>query len=249
MAVGCAPADPVRPAAPFRFERDSFAFANDTIWEYQVDDATGRTVWRPREPPPAFALRCGNMARAARQFHLEARFVPEGPAPDDATLATLVQEVLRRDPRAEHPAADPVVIPGYDGLRTLSAAREDLFKRALGGAWRSYMQRGNWRMIFPFTPAEQRDEAERLATALRRGETPILHVLRFPKLDLNHMVLLYGLEETPEELRFAAYDPNDARAPVVVRWERGARTFVYPRTFYFAGGPVRGYAVYDGALY
>jgi hypothetical protein len=218
------------------------------VWAYDVDAATGHTAWRRREPPPAFALRCGNMARAARQFHLQARFAPDRPAPDDATLTALVQQVLRRDPRDETPASDPVLIPAYDGLRSLSAAHADLFKAALGGAWRSYMQRGNWRMIFPFAPAQQRAEAERLAAALRRGETPILHVLRFPALTLNHMVLLYGVEETPEELRFAAYDPNDAAAPIVVRWDRGARTFVYPRTVYFAGGPVRGYGVYDGPL-
>ena len=245
---GCAAPGAARPAAPFRFERDSFAFANDTVWAYDVDAATGHTAWRRREPPPAFALRCGNMARAARQFHLQARFAPDRPPPDDTTLTALVQQVLRRDPRDETPASDPVVIPAYDGLRSLSAAHADLFKAALGGAWRSYMQRGNWRMVFPFAPAQQRVEAERLAAALRRGETPILHVLRFPALTLNHMVLLYGVEETPEELRFAAYDPNDAAAPIVVRWDRGARTFVYPRTVYFAGGPVRGYAVYDGPL-
>jgi hypothetical protein len=217
--------------------------------EYDVDAATGHTAWRKREPPPAFALQCGAMARAARQFHLQARFAPDRPTPDEATLATLVQQVLQSDPRAVAAASDPVVIPGYDGLRSLSAAHEGLFKSVLGGVWRSRLQRGNWRMIFPFAPAQQRDEAERLVAALRRGETPILHVLRFPAVTLNHMILLYGVEETPEELRFAAYDPNDAAAPIVVRWDRGARTFVYPRTVYFGGGPVRGYAIYDGPLH
>jgi hypothetical protein len=250
--LGCAAGGAARPAAapqaPFRFERDSFAFANETVWEYHVDAATGRMAWRRREPTPPFSLRCGNMARAARQFYLQARFEPERPAPDAAALAALVSDVLARDPRVETPAPDPVVIPGYAGLRSLSAAHEGLFKDALGGAWRSHMQRGNWRMIFPFPPDRQRDEAERLVAALRRGETPILHVLRFPALTLNHMVLLYGVEETPEELRFVAYDPNDAAAPIVVRWDRGARTFVYPRTVYFGGGPVRAYVVYDGLL-
>jgi hypothetical protein len=233
------------PAPPFRFERDTFAFANETVWEYDVDAASGRTAWRRREPVPAFSLRCGNMARAARQFHLHARFVPERPAPDRATLAGLVASVLARDPRAVSADPDPVVISGYASLRALSAAHEDLLKHALGGAWRSYVQRGNWRMIFPFPPDQQRGEAEGLLAALRRGEEPILHVVRFPALTLNHMVLLYGVEETPAEVRFLAYDPNDQSAPIVVRWDRAARTFVYPRTVYFSGGPVRGYAVYD----
>jgi hypothetical protein len=247
-AAGCVAHRVAVPAAatPFRFERDTFAFANETVWEYDVDAASGRTAWRRREPVPQFSLRCGTMARAARQFHLQARFMPEQPAPDPATLAVLVTSVLARDPRAVTASSDPVVIPGYAGLRALSAAHGDLLKDALGGAWRSHMQRGNWRMIFPFPPGQQRGEARRLVAALRRGEMPILHVLRFPALTLNHMVLLYGVEETPTEVRFMAYDPNDAAAPIVVRWDRGARTFLYPRTVYFGGGPVRGYAIYDG---
>jgi hypothetical protein len=73
-------------------------------------------------------------------------------------------------------------------------------------------------------------------------------VVRFPALTLNHMVLLYAIDETPAELLFQAYDPNDAAAPIVVRWDRGGRTFVYPRTVYFGGGPVKAYGIYDGLL-
>jgi hypothetical protein len=72
---------------------------------------------------------------------------------------------------------------------------------------------GTGAMSFPFPLNQQRNEAERLAAALRRSETPILHVLRFSALTLNHMVLLFGVEEMPEEVRFVAYDPNEAAAP------------------------------------
>jgi hypothetical protein len=246
--IGCATAAARPSAGPFHFERDTFSFANETVWEYDVDAATGATAWRRRDPAPPFSLRCGNMVRAARQFHLQARFAPEQPAPDTATLSGLVSRVLERDTRATAPSPDPIVIPGFAGLRDLSAAHEELLKSALGGAWRSHMQRGNWRMIFPFPPDQQRGEAERLVAALGRGETPILHVLRYPALTLNHMVLRFAVEETPDELRFLTYDPNQPDHPVVVRWDRGGRTFVYPRTVYFGGGPVKGYAIYDGLL-
>jgi hypothetical protein len=236
-----------RPSAPFRFDRDTFSFANDTVWEYDVE-ATGDMAWRRRDPVPPFSLRCGNMVRAARQFHLHARFAREQPAPDTATLSGLISQVLERDARATVPSPDPIVIPGFAGLRDLSAAHEELLKSALGGTWHSHMQRGNWRMIFPFPLDQQRREAERLTAALGRGETPIVHIVRFPALTLNHMVLLYGVEETPEELRFLTYDPNQSHEPLVVRWDRGARTFVYPRTRYFGGGPVKGYIIYDGLL-
>src|SRR5262249_40997247 len=77
-AWGCAGRAPL-PAAPppFRFANDTFAFSNETVLVYDIDEATGHATWRKREPPPAFSLRCGSMVRAARQFHLNARFVPD----------------------------------------------------------------------------------------------------------------------------------------------------------------------------
>jgi hypothetical protein len=41
----------------------------------------------------------------------------------------------------------------------------------------------------------------------------------FRPLTLNHMILLYHVTETPEEIRFEAYDPNDATGPLVGRWD------------------------------
>ena len=249
IAAGCAVPrpEPAVAAPPFRFATDTLAFANDTLWAYEVDGDHG-TTWRRREQAPRFVLHCSNMVRAVRQFHLQARFAPDQPRPDAATLGSLVAAVLASDPRAKVPSATRIVIPGYTDLRAASAAEPMVFEGALGGPWRSFAQRGNWRMIFPFTPRHQRDEAEALVAALRRGETPILHALRFPVLDLNHTLLVFAVEETPADLRFQVYDPNDAPAPIVVRWDRGARTFVYPRTPYFAGGAVKAYRVYDGTL-
>ena len=141
------------------------------------------------------------------------------------------------------------MIPGFADLRSLSAAHPAMLQDALRGPWQSYLQRGNWRMIFPFTRDGQRDEAERWRDEVLRGELPIVHVLRYPELAVNHMLLVYGVEETPSELRFAAWDPNDAEAPLLLRYDRGARAFLYPRTIYFGGGVVKAYEVYDGPLY
>jgi hypothetical protein len=66
---------------------------------------------------------------------------------------------------------------------------------------------------------------------------------------MNHMVVVYAAEETPAEMRFLAYDPNNASAPIVLTYDRVARRFSYPRTLYFPGGPVRVYEIYDGWLY
>ncbi len=251
LAAGCARRAPTAatPAPPFRFATDTFAFANETAREYEIDAATGAMRWHDRDPTPDFILRCGNMVSAARTFHLQARFAPDAPRVDDATYATLMRAVIARDPRRTTAAPDPVVIPGYPDLRTFSAAHEAAMKVALLGPWQSYLQRGNWRMIFPFTIAHQRHEAESMAAAVRAGTTPIVHIVVFPGSTLNHLLLVYAVEETPAEIRFTAYDPNRADAPLIFRWDRGDRVFHYPRTDYFGGGPVRGYVVYDGLLY
>jgi hypothetical protein len=232
---------------PFAFETDTFAFANQTVWEYHVDPVRGGSWWYERDPRPPFSLRCGTMARAARQFWERARFDPAAPPADEAAYARLARAVLDTDPR--DPSGPPIVIPGFASLRALSAAHPDLFRAALAGPWQSYMQRGNWRMIFPFRPGEQRREAERIAARLRAGATVVVHVLRYPELTLNHLVLAYGVEETPTVLRFLVYDPNDAERPVVLTWERAARTFAFEHTPYFPGGPVLAYEVYDGLFY
>ena len=249
LGLGCAmrkgPSDPGSP--PFRFPADTFAFANETIWEYDIDAVTRHVSWRRREPEPPFALRCGTMVRAARQFHFAARFDPAAPVTDPSTYVQLVREVLGSNPR--RPTGTRVVIPGYADLRSFSAAHEGLLETALAGPWQSYLQRGNWRMIFPFSPRHQRRLAQQLLTSLGRDWPPIVHVLRYPQLTINHLVLVFDAEETPVEIRFRAYDPNEAAEPLALTYDRAARRFSYAPTRYFPGGPVKVYEVYDGLLY
>lgn len=244
--MGCATRRAIPEPRPFRFGVDTLAFSNETAWDYRVD-ANGNTEFRARDPQPDFVLRCGVMVRTGRLFHRQARFDPAATMADDATYRRLLADVMGRDPRAA--PGPPIVVPGFTDLHAFSAAREALFKAAMPSAWQSYLQRGNWRMIFPFTAAQQRREAEGLLAAVRAGETPILHIVEFPALYLNHLILLFAAEEDPQEIRFYAWDPNDAAQPIVVTWDRGAARFVYPRLPYYAGGPVRAYAVYDGLLY
>ena len=246
--AGCAARRPSVPGrAPFAFPQDAFAFANITVWEYDVDPATGDIAWRPRQPPPDFSLRCGTMARLARQFWANARFDADAPKVDEATYERLVTRLIDSDSR--RPVAPPVVIPGYPNLHAFSAEHRELLVRVMAGPWQSYLQRGNWRMIFPFTPTHQRDEAARLLDALAHGWPPVVHVLRYPRTTINHLVLVYDAEETPAEIRFHVYDPNDSQRTVMLTWDRAASLFSYSVTPYFPGGPVRAYEVYDGLLY
>jgi len=247
LALGCATPGLASRRAPFRFETDSFAFANVTVWEYGVDPATRSFEGRPREVSADFVFRCGAMARAARQFHAGARFDPAAPRLDAAGYAARIRAVLDTDPRRA--PAEPVVIPGYADLRSFSTAHESALKAALGSPLQSYLQRGNWRMIFPFPPGQQESTAIRVAREVAGGRPVILHLVMFPEQTINHFVVAYAVAETPAEIRFTSYDPNDASRPVSLVFERVARTFSFATTESFAGGPVKAYEVYRNALY
>lgn len=248
LATSCAaPSGP--PQNRFDFERDTFAFANELVWEYQVD--TEARTWSASWPgeSPRFGQRCPLMLRMARQFFRAARFAPTLPKLGVSEYVERIEQVLDRDPRRDYPAADLVVFPGYTGLREFSAEHEAALKDATGYSWRSYMQRGNWRMIFPFTRSAQRRTAAELAEALRQGRLPIVHMVRFPRVVINHTLLLFEAVETPEEIRFASYDPNQKSRPMTLTYDRATRTFRFPPAEFFPGGRVDVYEIYRDVLH
>ena len=63
----------------FDFDRDTFAFANELLWEYQVDPTTRKTYFQRRIPAPSYSHRCFGVVRSARQFWYHSTFEPELP--------------------------------------------------------------------------------------------------------------------------------------------------------------------------
>ncbi|MFM2294429.1 MAG: hypothetical protein RLZZ350_842 [Verrucomicrobiota bacterium] len=222
--------------SPFDFSRDTFAYANGLKWIY-TNTPDGQWITFTREPPPGYTLHCYVMARAARQFATHARFEPNYPA-DSHSLPHLVRAVIHAG------ATDEVVIPGYANLRAFSAANETLLKENCGGAWRCYVQHGNWRMIYPFTRAGQAREARRLADEIAAGELPIVHLCRFPQLTINHAVLLYAATTNASGLQFLAYDANNPRAPQPLQFDAASKTFQFAHNEYLQGGRVDAYEIY-----
>jgi hypothetical protein len=233
----------------FAFHRDTFAFANETKWRYGVDSATGRQTAVPRVPEPDYTLHCFTVARATRQFWWHAHFEPSLPATDDAAYRRLIRAVASSSVQKSSNGRKRIIIPGYAGLREFSATRETLLKAECGGAWRSYFQRGNWRMVFPFLRAHQKTEASRLLSTLRQGRLPIVHVLRFPQLTINHALLLFGVQETAGAVEFRAYDPNIPEREITLTYDHALRTFTLPPLHYFVGGRVDVYEIYRGWVY
>lgn len=245
LLSGCATGPKADPAPPraFNFQQDTFAYPNELVWEYFYDT---NGVWknRRREPKPTYSLHCVVVARSARQFFDFARFDPQQPVADEATYRRLVRRVIRTNPRRRIPLEQRIVIPGYAGLRQFSQAHERLLKEECGGAWQSYVQRGHWRMIFPFSRHKEERVAQQLLEELQRNHPPIAHLVRFPSLMINHAILIFASDESPKEIHFLSYDPNHPAGPVTLTFDRQTRVFTLPYNDYFPGGRVDVYEIY-----
>src|SRR5262249_57405585 len=101
----------------FRFDRDTFAFANQTVFEYHEGHASLRrpsTVKRD-----AYNRHCFVLCRTAMQFNKFARFDPRGAPLEDTSLAVRVCSVTNREACAV-PLADftRIVFHAYIYLRS-----------------------------------------------------------------------------------------------------------------------------------
>jgi hypothetical protein len=249
LAAGCASPRPITPQArAFVFGHDTFAYPNELLWIYYFDDQ-GKWSHRRNEPRPDYTHHCFVLVRSAKQFFLNARFDPHQPVATDATYRRLVRAVQRSDPRNAACDAAKIVIPGYANLQEFSAARERVLKEECGSFWQSYFQRGHWRMIFHFSRNHQDQMAGQLLASVRAHRPAVVHIACFPSLRINHALLLFEAEETATEIRFAAYDPNDAGAPTALTFDRARRAFRYPTNRYFPGGDVSVYEVYVSRCY
>jgi hypothetical protein len=232
----------------FNFNQDTFAYANELVWEYRFDE-NGRWVHQRRTPEPQYTHHCFVVVRAARQFFQNARFDPALPRADDDTYRELIREVVGKDPARCTPDEDRIVIPGYPHLRAFSEAQPKLLQEECGGAWRSYFQRGHWRIVFPFTRAHQARTAEHLIDDVRLKRPPILHLVRFPQLTINHAVLLFDARERPDRIDFLVYDPNKPDEPKVLAFDRETRAFHFATNDYWPGGALNVYEIYRNWIY
>jgi hypothetical protein len=232
----------------FEFATDTFAFANELFWEYQPDPRTGKMSSRRREPVPDYAHRCFVLAVSARLFLYHARFEASGQAPQEQACRALIRQVIGGNPRKPSDAEDQTVIPGFANLRLFSASCEKLLKAECGGAWRSYFLRSHWRMVWPISRSHQQRTSDRLRARVESGWSPIVHLVTFPSLTINHGMVIYGAEETREGATFLAYDPNDPTRPAQLKFDGAARTFSLSPNHYWAGGGLNVIEIYHNWL-
>jgi len=228
----------------FDFNRDRFAFANELVWHYQLNPATGRMDFRPRTPRPEYTHRCFVMVRAARLFLYHARWDPARSRATEEQYRRLVNQVLAQSPRRPSAAGQSVIFPGYPGLHEFSLHHASLLKATCGGAWRSYVLRSHWRMVLPISRAHQTATAARLIAALGQNVCPIIHLVTFPALTINHGMIVYDVRQTGEGAEFSAYDPNDPDHPAVLHLDHRRKTFSLLPNTYWAGGDLNIIQIY-----
>ena len=242
LEAGCATSPARPPLRAFAPSRDGFAFTNQLVWNYRMDS---NGVWKTekRVPAPDYALHCFVLARSARQFFENARFDSSLPKVSEAEYRQQIKTVVHCSPRRVPAEEAKIVIPGYDNLFEFSRAEEKALKAECGGAWQSYLQRGNWRLVFPFTHRGQERTARKLMAALG-GRPVVIHLCKFPQQTINHAVLAWQFEQRGNEIEFLCYDPNMGAQPTVVHYNTITRDFSLPANHYFPGGKLNVYEVY-----
>lgn len=240
---------------PFSFDRDTFTFANETVFEYHRGHAFRRHEIGAQKPK-RFTSHCFVMSRGTAQFRKFARFAPTLSPLDDKQLAARIREVTSQKPwAAPFAAKDRILIPGYRDLRALSRARAGIVQENIGLGWPTYFRPGNGRILMPHGPAQQARTQAALEATLARGELFVAYLTNFPEsLNINHGVLVYAKEKISgrgtgaQKLRYRVYDPNHPDGPRTLEWSARDSRFLYQRDWDFVGGKVVVWQVYGRFL-
>lgn len=228
----------------FQFERDTFAYPHELVWNYNFDPVTGAMTVCNSDPPPTYYHRCFVMVRATRQFFYHARFAPDLRAAGVETYRNLIRQIIRRDVRRQAQETDRIVIPGFDGLRAFSRAHEPLLKALCGAPWESYFLRSHWRMIFPVPTWYREWMAKKLKASLPERGLTLVHLFKFPRITINHGITLFGFTESEAAIEFDAYDPNIPEHLVKLIYDKHHRQFTFAPNRYWGGGVLKVMEIY-----
>jgi len=232
--------------SPLRYPSDTFAFKNETVWNYvggTVQPETDET--RKRQ----YTQRCFVLSRSIVQFWKFARFEPNAaPLPPDQ-LAHRIRQVCERS--VWLPAFSPkdrIVIPGYSNLHEASARMAYVFQANIGLGWPFYFRVGNGVIAMWVTRAlEDRLNGE-IFHDLQMNYPTILWVYRFPSLKMNHVVVVYSGTHDTSGYHYHVYDPNYRDRFSHLDYDPKTRTFSFDKVYFFKGGPVTVRSIYRGLL-
>jgi hypothetical protein len=250
ISTGCASVQPtVGAGRPFDFQRDTFAYANELVFNYQNGVHTADAKSQEREH--SYTRRCFIMAAGVVQFWKHARFEPQAPPVSAEELAQRIRDV--RDRATWWPGEPPdqrVVFPGFASLHELSEREGRLLRANMGAGWTTYFHLRKFPMPFKPSPEHQARLCDSLQDWLHQGHPMVVWLYNFPEVNINHAVTVFEeIEPTQSrQIAFRVYDPNYTGAPRTLTYDRITQAFSYEKTFYFSGGPVHVRPMYTSLL-
>ena len=230
---------------PFQYPDDTFAFKNETIWNY-VNGAV-----QPEDPntrPREYTGRCFVLTRASVQFWKFARFEPDAAPLPPNQLAHRIREICERS--VWLPALSPsdrIVIPGYQNLHEASAKMTNVFQANIGLGWPFYFRPGNIVVGCWVTRALEARINGEIYHDLQMNTPTMIWMYRFPT-KLNHIIVVYTCQRDARGYHYLVYDTNYHDAPKHLDFDPQTRTFYYEPVYYFKGGPVTVHSIYRGLL-
>jgi hypothetical protein len=235
-------------ASDFKFDRETFAFQNSTVFDYEQGQIRAHKEDPGKEKPKRYTRRCFVMSRTTLQFHKFARFDPRGAPLDDKELAARVRALTRQRPWHDAlPAEERIVFPGYPDLRAMSEKRGRLLQQNIGLGWPVYLRLGNTRMFYRHDEKYQEQTHAHLEAALNRSDFFVAYLSSYPYFTINHSVLVYARKPIRSNNgidHYLVYDPNHPDAPRELKWSTKMRVFNYQKDEEFVGGFTRAFQVY-----
>jgi hypothetical protein len=233
-------------ARPFDLWRDTFAFANETVFQYGVDERGKLHITR-RDKPPRYAHRCFVMSRSALQFWQFARFDPKQPRVSREEYERIARRVSRI-PVWSHGPRERIVVPGFRDLHEFSEVMPGVLQENVGAWFPSYVRVGNYRMAMGHPRAGQSAAARWLERSISEGKPRALYLSRFPHM--NHSVVVYRMERKANgDPRFWVYDPNYPGKAAWLDYRSVTRSFEFEPRWYFPGGQVNVMRLYISSFH
>jgi hypothetical protein len=228
-------------ARAFDLQRDTFAFANETVFQYGVDER-GELHISQRATPPSYAHRCFVLARAVLQFHQFVRFDPHQPRLSRDEYARLIRRISRIPVWSAGPR-ERIVVPGFHDVREFSEKLPAVLQENLGAWLPSYFRVGNFRMAMGHPRSGQAAVARWLVASMEHHIPRAVYISRFPSM--NHCIVIYSMEHKHGgDLRFWLYDSNYPGSPAWLDYYASARSFEFQPRWYFPGGRVNAMRTY-----
>ncbi len=137
---------------------------------------------------------------------------------------------------------------GTASLRDLSKSRALVLQQNIGLGWPTYVRIGNYRMFFLCYDRGYQTKTHRvLNEVMNKRGLFVAYLADFPRLKINHSVLVYGKKTAApgsDLEHYITYDPNHPDGPRELTWSNSKREFSFQKDQEFPGGFTNVFQVY-----